>query len=106
MATFDETQIADFVEVFEMDSDKISQYLAYVATLITDADKAKALEILAKWQAVQDKFVSIEPNLKNFGSRIEYGKNRASLARRLAASLHITEYVGMGGNGQTRLVRG
>ena len=89
MATFTESQITDLAEILSTNSDVLGDHLETYASVISDSDKVRVLELVTEWQAIStaDMVVTIEPKERNFGARIGAGATTSSIARRIAAFL-------------------
>ena len=104
MATFSESEITDLAEILGTNSDVLGAHLEYYASVITDSDKERVLELVTEWQAVSttDMVTTIEPKDRNFGVRVSGGAKINSIVSRIASLLQFTMTAG---GGQTRLVR-
>ena len=104
MATFDESQITDLSEILGTNSDVLGAHLEYYASVISDSDKTRVLELVTEWQTVSttDMVTTIEPKDRNFGVRVSGGAKINSIVSRIAALL---QFETLSGGGQTRLVR-
>lgn len=104
MATFTEAQITDLAEILSTNSDVLGDHLEYYASVISDTDKTRVLELVTEWQAVSttDMVTTIEPKDRNFGVRVSGGAKINSIVARIAALL---QFEMVAGYGQTRLVR-
>ena len=100
MATFSESQITDLAEIFDTNSETLADHLEFYASVITESDKTAVLARITDFQAVEDNDTSIEPNVRNFGARINSNSKRALIRKRIAALLSWT----LTGSG-SRLVR-
>lgn len=91
MATFTEAQITDLAEILATDSDTLDAHLDFYAAEITDADKTRILERVTEWQAIENHFVSAEPNAANGGGRYSPESHRAALAVRIARLIRFEQ---------------
>jgi len=104
MSTFTEAQITDLAEILSTNSDVLGDHLEYYASVISDSDKTRVLELVTEWQAVSttDMVTTIEPKDRNFGVRVSGGAKINSIVARISALL---QFEMASGYGQTRLVR-
>ena len=91
MATFSETQITDLAAILETNSDYLSNRLGTYREVITEADKAKVLGLMATWETAGNKFTSIEPNTANFGARINPGDRKDQIKKQIAGLLQCSD---------------
>lgn len=104
MSTFTESQITDLAEILGTNSDVLGDHLDYYASVISDSDKTRVLELATEWQAISttDMVTTIEPKDRNFGVRVSGGAKINSITARIASLL---QFETAAGRGQTRLVR-
>lgn len=91
MATFSESQITDLCEILEINSDYLSQHLAYVAPLVTESDKTKILAKVTEWTTAGAKFTAIEPNVRNFGAKINPNNQKEQIRSQIASLIHAKD---------------
>ena len=75
--------------------------MTYYASVITDTDKTRVLELVTEWQAVgtSGMVTTIEPKDRNFGVRVSAGASASSIRSRIASLLQFEATTG------SRLVR-
>jgi hypothetical protein len=85
MATFTEAQITDLAEIFTVNSHYMGEWLESRETMITDSDKTSILLDVTAYQAVQDDYVDILPNVANKGAKVSPDKQRSLIRGRIGA---------------------
>lgn len=85
MATFTESEITDLAEILGTNSDYLSAHLTYFASVISDSDKTRVLELVTEWQGITgNPSVRFVGNEANEGFNMSIGEYKANLATRIA----------------------
>jgi hypothetical protein len=88
MATFSESQVTDLCEILETDSDYLADHLEFYANQISEADKTKVLAKITEWETAGAKFTAIEPNVRNFGAKINPDNQKNQIRSQIASLLY------------------
>lgn len=95
-----ETQKLQVCEITGIDAITLNARLDAYAVHITAAVEERVELQIARWTAGADEeFDSIEPNMRNFGTRRNPAAIRADIAEKLGTLLFISDLIG-GGLGQ------
>lgn len=88
MATFTASQVTDLCEILEVDSNFLTNHLSYHASIISDSDKTKVLSKIDEWATAGADFTAIEPNVRNFGAKINPDSQKNQIRSQIASLLH------------------
>lgn len=101
---FTATQFLSIVKITGVDAITLQNVLDYYATDITSNVETAVIAEILRWDAgAGADFVSVEPNLKNFGARIEPERAKNDIRKNIANMLFLTT-AGVASQG-SRLVR-
>jgi len=85
--SFSETELGTLQEILEIPAFDLNIVLDR-ATITTEVETLIRADVTA-WPTYRDSFVSIEPNTRNFGARMNSDANRQAIKARIANWLNM-----------------
>lgn len=84
MATFTPTEVTSLARMFSTTSDLMGNWLGIREGIITATDLAAIQADITAYELIDDNAESIEPNIRNFGVRLNADAPRALIRNRVA----------------------